>query len=119
MDSTYTEVFCSRCGRPPETSLITNQVFVTYLCYEDCGNVFWTQRVCPNEKCGVQNFTKLISKPKTGELINCQKCSYSCFYFRCPSAECKKIMMKETHDYRMGWPITCKFCQQEFKLIVC
>lgn len=73
-DKVYTEVICSRCHRPPERSEITGRAFVTYLCYEDCGNVFWTLRNCV--KCNVLNYTKLTSKPKTGELITCKNCHF-------------------------------------------
>ena len=73
---------CLRCQRIPEESIQSNTVFETHICFEDCGNIFWTLKQCMN--CKAVNETRIIEKPKTGQLIVCSKCHFGVYFVRCP-----------------------------------
>jgi hypothetical protein len=41
-------ITCNLCKRIPEHTIVTGEAFKTHICYEDCGNVYWTLNICPN-----------------------------------------------------------------------
>jgi hypothetical protein len=71
-DNGTTEILCPKCKRIPGASIKTGKAFITHICHENCGNIYWTLQQCPG--CDHPEATLFVEKPRYGELIKCKKC---------------------------------------------
>lgn len=58
------KTFCPKCNGLPQVSIVAGETFNTHICYDRCGNIFWTLKVCPN--CTDPEKTMLLKKPNFG-----------------------------------------------------
>lgn len=95
----------------------TGEAFNTHVCYADCGNVYWSLRICP--RCQHPEQTIFLKKPNFSELIMCRNCKSNMYYFRCPQKSCEVLFYKDYESYLIGFPVECTNCHFKYRTLAC
>lgn len=111
------EVFYPKCKGIPKVNYVSGEAFTTYICYDNCGYIFWTLNLCPF--CDDPSKTVILKKPNFGQKINCHNCNNNMYYFRCPQNDCGRLFYKTPKAYRMGGLNSCEECKFEYKTLPC